>query len=110
MDLNKIVSYSLRVGVAAGAALSLVGLTLWAFQGLGTVEPVSGSMVLAVVLSVFQGSVVGIVYLGVFVLIATPVFRVLISVLFFSAQKDRKFVAITLLVLGMLIFGLASQA
>ncbi len=110
MDLNKVVSYSLRAGVLAGAALSFVGLCLWAVQGLGNIEPVSGSSVFGVILSLFQGSVLGVIYLGVILLVATPVFRVLISVFYFAAQKDKNFVVITLLVLGMLILGLAGQA
>ena len=110
MDLNRIVSYSLRVGVLAGAALGFLGLYLWSLQGFGSANPVSRSGLFRVLASALQGNVVGVVYLGVFVLISTPVFRVAISAIFFAVQKDRKYVGITLLVLAMLLVGLVFQS
>jgi uncharacterized membrane protein len=45
-----------------------------------------------------------IIELGIFVLIATPVLRVLTSVFIFAAERDKMFVAITLFVLAVLLF------
>jgi uncharacterized membrane protein len=42
--------------------------------------------------------------LGVIVLIATPVARVMISVLLFAAEKDKLYVLITAVVLALLLF------
>jgi len=50
----------------------------------------------------------GIVYLGVIVLIATPIFRVAVSSIYFVVEKDRTYAGITLLVLGMLLVALYS--
>jgi len=44
--------------------------------------------------------------LGVIVLIATPVSRVLISVFLFAAEKDRMYVLITTVVLCLLLFSM----
>jgi len=44
--------------------------------------------------------------LGVVVLIATPVSRVLISVFLFAAEKDRLYVMITAVVLALLLFSI----
>ncbi len=44
--------------------------------------------------------------LGVIVLIATPVSRVLISVFLFGAERDRLYVAITAAVLALLLFSM----
>ncbi len=70
--------------------------------------------VVGIVRSSFSGNVTsivtGIVYLGVLLLIATPIFRVAISVLYFGLEKDKRYVGITLLVLAMLIFALFSKA
>jgi len=44
--------------------------------------------------------------LGVVVLIATPVARVLISVFLFAAEKDRLYVLITAVVLALLLFSI----
>lgn len=50
----------------------------------------------------FHGS--GMIQLGLLLLIATPVARVLFSVFAFAYQKDWKYVAFTLVVLGLLMF------
>lgn len=47
-----------------------------------------------------------IIQLGLLLLIATPVARVALSVVVFSLQRDRMYVAITLFVLSVLIFSL----
>lgn len=47
-----------------------------------------------------------VIRLGILVLVATPVIRVLFSVLAFSVQRDRLYVPITLVVLGILLYGL----
>jgi len=44
--------------------------------------------------------------LGVLVLIATPVSRVLISVFLFAAERDRLYVLITAVVLALLLFSM----
>ncbi len=44
--------------------------------------------------------------LGVILLIATPVSRVLISVLLFAAERDRLYVAVTAVVLAFLLFSM----
>jgi uncharacterized membrane protein len=47
-----------------------------------------------------------VIELGILALVATPVIRVLFSVLAFGVQRDRLYVPITLLVLGILLYGL----
>jgi uncharacterized membrane protein len=44
--------------------------------------------------------------LGLLLLIATPVARVAFSVLAFALQRDRTYIFVTLIVLGMLIYSL----
>jgi uncharacterized membrane protein len=50
----------------------------------------------------------GVIQLGLLVLIGTPIFRVVFSAYAFWRQGDRPYVAITLIVLTVLVFGLAS--
>lgn len=52
----------------------------------------------------------GLIQLGLLVLIATPVARVFYSVAAFAAQRDWKYVVITLIVLGLLCYSLFGQA
>ncbi len=48
----------------------------------------------------------GIIEVGLLVLIATPIARVLFSVVAFALQRDRVYVVVTLLVLGVLLYNL----
>jgi uncharacterized membrane protein len=108
MNLNRLVSYSLRVGVFASALLSTVGLLLWAVEGFNNVVVVAGSAIVEALASALHGSYSGIIYLAIVVLVATPVFRVAVSVLYFLKQEDRKYVLISVAVLSMLLFALFS--
>ena len=47
-----------------------------------------------------------IIELGVIILMATPVSRVLISVLLFAAERDKLYVYITMVVLALLLFSM----
>jgi uncharacterized membrane protein len=48
----------------------------------------------------------GIIQLGILLLIATPVVRVIFSVLGFARQRDLTYVALTLVVLAVLLYSL----
>jgi uncharacterized membrane protein len=52
----------------------------------------------------------GVIQFGLLLLIATPVARVLFSVLGFGLERDWLYVAITLLVLALLIYTLTSRS
>lgn len=108
MDLNRLVSYSLRVGVFASALLCVVGLSVWVAGGLKNIVPAMGSQISETIGSVVRGDASGIIYLAIAVLIATPVFRVAVSSVYFGLERDSKYVLISLAVLSMLIFALVS--
>jgi uncharacterized membrane protein len=108
MDLNRLVSYSLRVGVFASALLSMVGLLVWSAGGFNNLVAVAGSDIAGTLASAVRGSDSGIIYVAVAVLIATPVFRVAASSVYFAVEGDRKYVLISVAVLCMLIFALIS--
>jgi uncharacterized membrane protein len=48
----------------------------------------------------------GLIQLGILILIATPIARVIYSVLAFSLERDWKYVAFTLVVLSLLLYSL----
>jgi len=108
LDLNRIVAQSLRIGVLVATFLSLLGLSLWALGGFGSVSAPASLGVGDILRLILTGDLMGIVYLGVIVLIATPIFRVAVSSIYFAVEKDRTYAGITLLVLGMLLFALYS--
>jgi uncharacterized membrane protein len=47
-----------------------------------------------------------IIQVGILILVATPVMRVVFSVFAFIVQRDRLYIAITLIVLGILLYAL----
>lgn len=121
------ISYVLRGGVLLSAAVILVGILLFAvtrdtgyarllphhLQDLLMYHAGSGpgffpTRPSAVLAGSLTGKPFAIIGLGLMVLITTPVVRVALSVLFFLAQRDRLYVAITLFVLGVLGLSLLS--
>lgn len=108
VDLNRLVSYSLRVGVFASSLLSTLGLLVWAARGFNNVVAVSGLAILQVIASAVGGNDSGIIYLAIVILVATPVLRVAISSIYFVKEGDGRYVLISLAVLSMLVFALAS--
>ncbi|TMI41595.1 DUF1634 domain-containing protein [Candidatus Bathyarchaeota archaeon] len=108
MELNRLVSYSLRIGVLASVLLSLVGLFVWAAGGFDNIVSAAGPGIARALASAFQGNDSGLIYLAIVILIATPVFRVAISSVYFVKKRDGKYVLISLAVLSMLVFALVS--
>ncbi len=110
MDINRLISLSLRVGVLAAVVLSIFGLLAWISSGSNVVGVVSGSDVWSTLLKAFQVNAAGLIYLSVAFLIATPIFRVGLSAVYFGHEKDGKYVLISLAVLSMLFIALLSGA
>lgn len=55
---------------------------------------------------ILHGHPSAIIDLGILLLVATPICRVLFAVIAFSVERDRLYVAISLTVLAVLIFGM----
>lgn len=106
-----IISYLLRTGVAASALITLTGGILYlmhwssspadfaAFHG----EPTLLRNIPDIVTGAFAGNIRALMLLGLLVLIATPIARVLFSVFAFLLERDYLYVVITLIVLTILI-------
>ncbi len=109
MDLNRPVAYTLRAGVAVGAALAAIGLGIWASQGFDSSTSINNYSLGSIVAAALAGNASGIAYLGIVVLVATPLVRVVLSLVYFLAEKDTKYVGITAIVLAMLFFALFSN-
>jgi uncharacterized membrane protein len=121
LRVNRIISNLLRWGVAASLILLTLGTVLcflrsgdYGCAG-GTADdfhrllqqqtpppPLSG--LLAGLLQLQGGA---IVLCGLFLLIATPVLRVAVSIVAFGCERDWPFVAITAIVLALLILSFA---
>jgi uncharacterized membrane protein len=107
----------LRVGVALAAAVVLAGGIIYLAKFGGTHpdykiflgEPAEFSRVSAILHNAVGGSGPDLIQLGLLLLIATPIARVVVSVLVFLAEKDWLYVAFTMIVLAVLVYGLAGS-
>lgn len=116
-DLNSIISLVLKYGVVTSAVILLVGLSLLLAEKPAGL-PASISQLISTDYArptldlgqLFSGAVNGqpisVISLGLVVLLATPIARVLASVLIFAVEKDKVYVAITLIVLAILLLSL----
>lgn len=118
-SMNTIISKVLRYGVLLSSAVIVVGTALLvARDGFSQVAsfltynprqvphgifPVSFG---GLVGGLGRGSPIAIIELGVLVLLATPVSRVLFSIFLFAAEHNRTYVYITLTVLVLLLFSI----
>lgn len=101
--LQGLVSRVLRTGVLLSSVLILAGAALEATVAHGSLLTAAvpvGAGGLAALLG--HGGPAGLVLLGVIVLLATPLSRVVISTSLFAAAGDRTFTLITLFVLAVL--------
>ena len=105
----------LRAGVAVAAAVVLGGGIYYllrhgtepppwhVFHG----EPADLRHLAGIVRAALQAHTArGIIQLGLLLLIATPIVRVAFSALAFHRERDRNYVALTLGVLGVLVYNL----
>jgi uncharacterized membrane protein len=104
----------LRIGVLLSAAIVLWGACIYlsrhahepadyrVFKG----EPSDFRTIPGVVQSVIGGHGRGWIQLGLLFLIATPIARVAFSIVGFALERDRMYVAFTLIVLAILLYSL----
>jgi uncharacterized membrane protein len=116
------ISWLLRLGVGISAALVVLGITLvfvhhpsYRTSTKELKELTSGQLefphtIGAVFDAAHEGHGQGIAMLGLLLLIATPVLRVVISIGLFARERDGIFVAITSTVLALLLLSLALGA
>jgi uncharacterized membrane protein len=120
VDIELLISNTLRIGVTVSVAVMLLGLVLTfahhpdyfhsrpALGELTNSREVFANTLGAVMRGVRALRGQSIATLGILFLIATPVVRVAISVVLFAAQRDRRYVLITAVVLALLLTSLIS--
>ena len=112
--IETIIGTLLRAGVLLSAAIVLIGAVIFLarhghttadyrdFRGqLSTLRTLPG-----IVHGARHLSGAAIIQLGLLVLIATPIARVVFSAVAFARERDWLYVAVTLAVLGVLMYGL----
>jgi uncharacterized membrane protein len=104
----------LRIGVVLSAAVVLFGASIYIFRHahepanyrIFRGEPSEFRTIPGVIQSVRNGRGRGWIQLGLLLLIATPIARVVFSVAGFILERDRLYVTFTLIVLAVLLYSL----
>jgi uncharacterized membrane protein len=117
MMMQLLIGNLLRLGVFAAAFLVLSGGILYLIEHGGTLprvyqfsgEPEALTHFPSIVSNAFKGQALALIQTGLLVLIFTPIVRVILSVFLFAYEKDYLYVAITLVVFGLLLVGLFGQ-
>ncbi len=111
--LEGVLSRGLIAGVALAALVTVVGGVVFLFRhsrdivAYGTYHPQPDGLrsVGAVLRGVLEGDARAILQLGVVLLVATPIARVLFSLMVFAVQRDRLYVIVSAIVLALLMLG-----
>ncbi len=113
-DVEQLIGQILRYGVLISGMIAVAGgiLYLWqkgsgiphytAFNG----EPAGYTSLTGIINGISKGSATEIIQLGVVVMIATPILRIIFSLVSFIVEKDRLYVLITLIVLAIITFSM----
>ena len=114
--VEEIIGALLRTGVILAAAVVLIGGVFYlarygsspAHYGIFRGEPSDLSHILAILRDALALHPRGILQLGILLLIATPVARVIFTVFAFAHERDWTYVVITLIVLTLLLYSLGA--
>ncbi|AKP67625.1 DUF1634 domain-containing protein [Companilactobacillus ginsenosidimutans] len=106
-DVELIIGKILRVGVIVSAAVIVIGILLYFFNGGAGYPNGEWPRRFGVMFQgIAQGKSYAVIMLGIFLLILTPVLRVVVSIYAFAKEHDRLYVYITTAVLIILIFAM----
>ncbi|MEG2338298.1 MAG: DUF1634 domain-containing protein [Clostridium sp.] len=97
-NVESIIIRVLRVGVVISSLIIILGISLLFITGNSdfNTDNISFSMVFTSAANLHPSY---IIMIGLLVLILTPVFRIIASLIMFYNQKDRTYVCITIIVL-----------
>lgn len=115
-DIQVIIGSLLRWGVIISMSVVSIGGLIYLFNyGRETVsyrhfdgEPAYLKSVSGIFKNLFAKNGRAIIQLGILLLIATPIARVMLSVFSFIKEKDILYVVITLIVFGIILFSMFS--
>lgn len=103
-SIELVIGKVLRIGVIVAAIIILFGLLLYIFTGnSGYGSGIYPTTFHAIFSGLLAGKAFAFIMLGLFVLILTPVLRVVVSIYSFYKEKDFLYVGITTFVLVILL-------
>ena len=112
--MEAIMGRLLQVGVLLAATVVLVGGVMYLFAHAGApanyrvfaATPVALRHPTTLLQGIARGDASAIIELGILLLVATPICRVIFAVIAFALERDRLYVAISLTVLAVLLLGM----
>lgn len=115
LDMEQVLGNFLRFGVITAGVVVLAGGILFLLRHASEIPdykvfhgaPIEFRNITGIIKQTLAVHARGIIQLGCLLLIATPVIRVVLSVYGFARQRDWTYVAITLVVLAVLLYGLS---
>lgn len=113
-QMEAIMGRLLQFGVLLAATVVLAGGVIFLFAHSGeltnyrvfTAKPVQLRHPVPLLRGIAGGDASAIVELGILLLVATPICRVIFAVIAFAIERDRLYVAISVTVLAVLLFGM----
>lgn len=113
-QVEKVMGNLLRAGIILAASVVLIGGILYLIRYGATVpdyrvfrgEPADLRSVSGILSDAIRLRSRGLIQLGLLLLVATPVARVVFSVFAFARERDLIYVTLTLIVLGVLFYSL----
>jgi len=114
-EVHQIIGNILRIAVIVAAVIVFIGGIFYLIQNGSNSpeyhvfkgEPKSLRTISGILKELLVLDGVGIVQIGLLLLIATPVVRVIFSVFAFALQRDSIYVVVTLIVLTVLIYSIS---
>ncbi|WP_316841997.1 DUF1634 domain-containing protein [Pedobacter gandavensis] len=113
-DMQQLIGQVLRYGVLSSGIVAIIGGIWYLFQNGSGIphytefngEPAGYTSLTGIIEGLKTGSAKEIIQLGVVILIATPILRIVFSLCSFILEKDRLYVVITLIVLTIILFSM----
>lgn len=117
-QVETIIGNLLRIGVMVAASIIIAGAIVYLVRHGGEYpsyhifrgEPAEYKTFLGIWGQTLTGHGRGLIQLGLLLLIMTPIARVAFSLVAFIRQRDRLYVVVTLIVLGVLLYSLLGKA
>ena len=113
-DMQQLIGQVLRYGVLISGCVAIIGGILYLWQkGAGMPdyvhfngEPAGYTSLTGIIKGLAHGSSTEIIQLGVVIMIATPIIRIVFSLFSFILERDRLYVIITSIVLCIILFSM----
>ena len=101
--IERKISIVMRIGVSIAALFMIIGFLLLLIEDINSINTYNSIDFIELIKNLTNFNPYSFMMLGIFLLILTPVLRVLLSIILFIKEKDKLYTLITFFVLIILI-------